>query len=191
MLGGRMSITEVVRGLSGLYYNHLNDKIDYSHFVDKSRQVTNSSSLELNVNTVYSELYEVGTKQLIAGYIKEESNRRKTKVPINDAFSYVQTVFHYAEFFIKYELLLPRISTQGIKKRFESVFKNNFCLDDAIDKYNQEIEALNNPDIRPYLVGPKQAIESIRDRAKKDIPQKENAHKNKYKLPIQVRIALL
>ena len=178
-----MSLSEVVRGIAGLYSTHQSENISYDLFVDKSRQVA-QSSLDMNVNAVYKELSEIGTKSLLTPY-------RNNKVPRKQAVTYVQDILQYTEFFIKYEMLLPRIENHDVKKRFESVFNQTTSIDEVIARYNNEIEQLKLNTIRPYLVAQKQTYDSIVGRSKKDSITKKSKTKNKYALPNLAKITAL
>lgn len=169
-----MSLSEVVRGLAGLYHTYQAENINYTLFVDKSRQIA-QSSLDMHVNAVYKELSEIGTKPLLTPYIHERVSRKQ-------AVEYVQDILQYTEFFIKYEMLLPRIENPDVKKRFESVFNQTSSIDEVIARYNAEIEQLDLSVIRPYLVAQKQPYDSIVSRGKKDISTKNDKSRNKYTL---------
>ena len=170
-----MSLSEIVRGIAGLYHTHQEDNISYNLFIDKARQVA-QSSLDMHVNAVYKELSEIGTKPLLAPYLHN-------KVPRKQAAAYVQDILQYTEFFIKYKMLLPRIENQDIKKRFESVFDQTISIDEVIARYNQEIAQLGVSTLRPYLVAQKQPYDSIVGRGKKDIATAKTRQKSKYGLP--------
>jgi hypothetical protein len=182
-----MSISELVGGLSELYYNHSVGKSDYASFVGKARQFVISSPLEFNVNTLYSELGEVSTAHMIQDYLQKENQRRGTEplkpgeqrlaVTVNDAVKYVQDVLHYAEFFVKYGMLYQMPKSPEIKKILDSVLENAGSMDNAISYYNTILA--ESPRARAYMVGKRQPYDSILYRTAK--PAKSREHENRYK----------
>lgn len=119
-----MSISEIVAGISDIYYLHLSDNLDYKGFVRDSFRVVRTSSLEINVNKIYSELSQMGTGDLVNGYY---GRGKSGKVSLNDALEFAQDVLYYSEFFIKYDLLMRKLVPEN-KPLFEPVFEKQEIL---------------------------------------------------------------
>lgn len=160
-----MSIAEIVEGMSGVYYRHISGETEYPGFVDEARKLVQSDSLDYNINKIYCELCRLPTGGLINRFFQLETESGGAKPTLNRAVEYVQEVFHYSEFFIKYEMFLAALRTSQTKALFETLFDRTSSIDEAIEMYNQLIHGLGKPELRAYLVGEVQPYDLIKGRA--------------------------
>lgn len=169
----KLGISEIVRTIAGLYYGHQQGNLTYPVFVERARQALSHSSLDFDIDTIYEDLSGIGTQQFIQPYTDHG-------LPKQVAFENTQRVLQYSEFFIKYQMLMPRIEKPHVKSLFENIFAQSASIDAAIARYNELVQQQHANGVMAYLVSPPQPIESIVARSKRGIAEPVRQHHNKY-----------